>query len=124
MSRSQIAQTIQASYFSIPIQSAARLIYFNEDTNQTMKFAEQVCYLESECKVKLMIKNGWAVIPSKNVFVFPKSDNPDIAAYGQDMAGSGNDQLSSKEKGVVKGVPMSTMVGPSLRLAHQLEAIV
>jgi hypothetical protein len=42
MSRSQIAQTIQASYFSIPIQSAARLIYFNEDTNQTIQFAKEV----------------------------------------------------------------------------------
>jgi len=56
--------------------------------------------------------------------VFPESDNPDIAAYGQDIAGS-NDQTSTlKEKGVVKGIPMSTMVGPSLRLAHQLEAII
>jgi 26S proteasome regulatory subunit N12 len=64
------------------------------------------------------------VIPSKNIFVFPESDNPDIAAYGQDVAGS-NDQTSTlKEKGVIKGVPMSTMVGPSLRLAHQLEAII
>ena len=69
-------------------------------------------------------QNKWAVIPSKNIFVFPESDNPDIAAYGQDIAGS-NDQTSTlKEKGVVKGIPMSTMVGPSLRLAHQLEAII
>jgi 26S proteasome regulatory subunit N12 len=70
-------------------------------------------------------QNGWAVIPSKNEFVFPNSDNPDIAAYGKDLSGSAKDQTSSlKERGVIKGVPMATMVGPSLRLAQQLEAIV
>lgn len=35
--RSQIAETIQTSYFSIPIQSAARLIYFTDSNDQIMK---------------------------------------------------------------------------------------
>ena len=72
-----------------------------------------------------MDQSGWAVIPSQNVFVFPQSPNAEIAAYGKDLAGTSNDPTSAlRAKGVVKGVPMSTMVGPSLKLAHQLETIV
>lgn len=75
--------------------------------------------------VKLMMQLGWAVIPSQNLFVFPQSDNPEIAAYGKDLAGTSSDPTSAvREKGVIRGVPMSTMVGPSLKLAHQLETIV
>lgn len=75
--------------------------------------------------VPLMNQLGWAVIPSQNIFVFPQSDNPEIAAYGKDLAGTSSDPASGvRDTGVVRGVPMSTMVGPSLKLAHQLETIV
>lgn len=90
-----------------------------------MKFAQQAC--RSHCSVQASTdkQNKWAVIPSQNIFVFPESTNPEIAAYGKETAGTAKDQTSTlKERGVIKGVPLSTMVGPSLRLAHQLEAIV
>lgn len=78
------------------------------------------------------LQAGWAVIPSKNLFVFPQSKNPEIAAFGKDQAGTGASAdpnfaaaaTALGSKGVVRGVPMSTMVGPSLKLAHQLETIV
>ncbi|OWZ58528.1 hypothetical protein LQV05_004186 [Cryptococcus neoformans] len=110
--RGQIASTIESSYPSLPLQHAATLLFFKSgETSSLTDFASA---------------RGWSLSPNTQTFSFPRSSKPDIALAAaessSDVSSAAIDKL--KGTGVVRGVPMETMVGPALRLAQQLEAIV
>lgn len=65
------------------------------------------------------MQRNWQLHPSTNEFTFPSphTADGDVAA----TTAASRDQSSG---GVVRGVPMRTLVGPALRLAQQLEAII
>ncbi|WVF72262.1 hypothetical protein IAT40_007074 [Kwoniella sp. CBS 6097] len=109
--RGQIAATIESSYPSLPLSSAATLLFFKAgETSALTSFANE---------------RGWVLSPSTQTFTFPNSTRPDIALAAvqpSDASSAAVDAL--KGKGVKRGVPMVSMVGPALKLAQQLETIV
>ncbi|WVR05122.1 hypothetical protein IAU60_002134 [Kwoniella sp. DSM 27419] len=109
--RGQIASTVETSYPSLPLSSAATLLFYKQgETSQLQSFA---------------VERGWVLAPSTQTFTFPNSTKPDIALAAvqpSDAPSAAVDAL--KGKGVKRGVPMVSMVGPALKLAQQLEAIV
>ncbi|OCF71934.1 26S proteasome regulatory subunit N12 [Kwoniella mangroviensis CBS 8886] len=111
--RGQIASTIETSYPSLPLKSAATLLFFKpNETSQLNEFAQS---------------RGWELSPSQQVYTFPNSIKPDIAlaALQQSSETKNTSAVLSLEKGGIKrGTPMVNMVGPALKLAQQLEAIV
>ena len=70
----------------------------------------------------LTIKRNWTLHPSSSTYTFPSSSTS--TANGLASSADAAAQGESTGEGVTKGVPMQTMVGPALRLAQQLEAIV
>ncbi|KAK8869872.1 hypothetical protein IAR55_000440 [Kwoniella newhampshirensis] len=110
--RGQIASTIETSYPSLPLSNAAALLFYKPgETSQLVEFVTQ---------------RGWTLQPTSQTLTFPLSTKPDIAlAAKQPSDDSSTAALDAlKGKGVRRGVPMVTMVGPALKLAQQLEAIV
>ncbi|ORX39816.1 SAC3/GANP/Nin1/mts3/eIF-3 p25 family-domain-containing protein [Kockovaella imperatae] len=111
--RSQIAATVETSYTSLPLSNAATLLFYKSgETSQLVEFATQ---------------RGWELSHSTSTFTFPLSPKPDIAiaaAKFSDPNASAQTLDILQGKGVKKGTPMTRMVGPSLRLAQQLEAVV
>ncbi|WRT67072.1 uncharacterized protein IL334_004038 [Kwoniella shivajii] len=109
--RGQIAATIETSYASLPLASAATLLFYKSgDPSQLTEYTFQ---------------RGWSFSPATHTFTFPKSAKPDIALAAVQPSESSTATIDAmKGKGVNKGVPMRTMVGPALKLAQQLEAIV
>ncbi|WWC90087.1 uncharacterized protein L201_005020 [Kwoniella dendrophila CBS 6074] len=130
--RGQIASTIETSYSSLPLKSATSLLFFKPN---------EVSELNEFTKSR-----GWELSPSSQTFTFPNSSKPDIALAAlhhkqqqqqnsaansnndgdEDMLGETDSKTidALKGKGIKRGTPMLTMVGPALKLAQQLEAIV
>lgn len=109
--RGQIASTVEASYPSLPLQNAAALLFYKPgETSQLVEFASQ---------------RGWQLQPTTSTFTFPQSTKPDIAfAAIQSKETSAAELDAIRGEGVKRGTPMITLVGPALKLAQQLEAIV
>ncbi|KAL7422295.1 regulatory particle non-ATPase [Cryptotrichosporon argae] len=109
--REQIALTIETSYPSLPQQNAASLLFFKPgESSQLADFAT---------------KRGWELAPSTQMYTFPNSSIPDIALAAAASRDASRIHLDVIEgKGVRRGVPMQSMIKPSLDLAHHLEAIV
>lgn len=111
--RAQIAATIEASYPSLALQNASTLLFYKGgETSQLIEFATS---------------RKWALQPTTSTFTFPASDKPDIViaeAQPSDSDTSVAVMDAMMSKGVKRGVPMRTMVGPALQLAQQLETIV
>ncbi|WVQ78039.1 hypothetical protein IAT38_000120 [Cryptococcus sp. DSM 104549] len=110
--RGQIASTIEASYPSLPLSNAATLLFFKPtEKSQLVDFATQ---------------RHWDLSPTTETLTFPRSSKHDIALAAAEANKDSPAATLQKLKavGVVRGVPMETMVGPALKLAQQLEAIV
>ncbi|ODN84750.1 hypothetical protein L202_00628 [Cryptococcus amylolentus CBS 6039] len=110
--RGQIASTIESSYPSLPLQHAATLLFYKPtETSSLTDFAAN---------------RGWSLSPETQTFTFPRSTKPDIALVAAESSSGVSSSTIDKLRGsgVVRGVPMETMVGPALKLAQQLEAIV
>ncbi|WVN85276.1 uncharacterized protein L203_100421 [Cryptococcus depauperatus CBS 7841] len=110
--RGQIASTIESSYPSLPLQHAATLLFY-----KTGEIASLTDFASTR---------GWSLSPNTQSFTFPHSTKPDIALAAAESSSEVTAATIDKLKGtgVIKGVPMETMVGPALKLAQQLEAIV
>lgn len=71
-------------------------------------------------------QRGWSVSPTQQLITFPQSSKADIQIAATQLGDTpvtvSLDVLQGK--GVSKGASLSSMVGPSLKLAQQLEAIV
>ncbi|ORY33767.1 SAC3/GANP/Nin1/mts3/eIF-3 p25 family-domain-containing protein [Naematelia encephala] len=112
--RAQIAATIEASYPSLALESAATLLFYKSGENAAL--------------VSFAASRGWVLQPHSQIFTFPTSSKPDIAIAAE--SANANVSLNPAAldalhgKGIAKGVPMATLVGPALHLAQQLEAIV
>ncbi|RXK36725.1 26S proteasome regulatory subunit N12 [Tremella mesenterica] len=110
--RAQIAATIEASYPSLPLDSATSLLFYKpQEKSQLANFCTE---------------RGWSIEPTSSTIFFPNSPSISIRQAARrlpsDAAAAAIEAAQSQ--GVAHGVPMTTMVGPALKLAQQLEAIV
>ncbi|CAD6572918.1 MAG: hypothetical protein TREMPRED_000689 [Tremellales sp. Tagirdzhanova-0007] len=110
--RAQIAATIEASYPTLALQSAANLLFFKSGENaQLVEFGKS---------------RGWVLQPTTSIFTFP-SLQPDASpaeSQSRETDPSTAALDATMGMGVKRGVPLRTMVGPALQLAQQLEAII
>ncbi|KAK4688653.1 26S proteasome regulatory subunit N12, partial [Tremellales sp. Uapishka_1] len=108
--RGQIASTIEASYPSLPLSNAAALLFFQQgETKELNDFAA---------------KREWVLEPSTSSFTFPKSATVLLSPFSEDDVSSQETFTSTGTQGVQKGLALRSMIGPALRIATQLEAIV
>ncbi|KAI9638366.1 26S proteasome non-ATPase regulatory subunit 8 [Dioszegia hungarica] len=111
--RAQIAATIEASYPSLGKQNASGLLFFKSGEEKDL--------------IEFTSSRKWTLNPSTSTFTFPSTSPDDTPTYNTSAnpsATSFGATGNSMSGGVTRGIPMRTMVGPALRLAQQLEAIV
>lgn len=102
--RRQIADTVEASYPSLPLANTATLLFFKEgETDQLMAYAKEVSTLVDPTDRQ----RGWTLNPSTQSFTFERSRPETDAAAG-----------------IRPGDALHNLIQPALKLAHQLEAIV
>lgn len=130
--RNQIAATIEASYPSLKQQDAGPMLFFKPgETSALIDFAKKVRHVPQRTTPRVggrsradPAQRNWQLHPSTHEFTFPPSrgTNGDDPTEGSTVpVTASRDELDG---GVVRGVPMRTLVGPALRLAQQLEAII